>query len=87
VGPFGLCDGAFNNYMVYFSVVISALPFGLKVYVGASSNCEDCAVAGEGISLLRGLLNLRRRWWWVSFSFDLGVGVIWHWVCDLWDCW
>jgi hypothetical protein len=23
----------------------------------------------------------------VGFGFDLGVGVIWHWVCDLQNCW
>jgi hypothetical protein len=79
VGPFDLSDGAFDNYVVYFSVVISALPISVKICIGTSSNCEVCAMGGEGISLLRGLLDLRRRWWrwWTGFGFDLGVGVIW----------
>jgi hypothetical protein len=44
-------------------------------------------MVGEGIRLLQRLLDLRRRWWWwISFGLDLGIGVIWHWVCDLWYC-
>jgi hypothetical protein len=31
VGPFGLGKGAFDNYVVYFSIVISALSLGVKV--------------------------------------------------------
>jgi hypothetical protein len=76
VGPFGLHDGTFNSYMVYFPI-ISALHFSVKVCIRTSGNCEDCAMGGEGLGLLRGLLDLWRRWWWVGFSFDLGVGVIW----------
>jgi hypothetical protein len=86
VGSLGLCDGTFDRYMVYFPVVISVLPFSVKVWIGTSSNCEDCTVGGEGIGLLRGLLDLRQRWSWVSFCFDLRVGVIWPWVCDMRNC-
>jgi hypothetical protein len=58
VGLFGLGNGAFDNYVVYFSIVISALSLGVKVSIGTSSDCQDCAVSGEGVSLLRGLLDL-----------------------------
>jgi hypothetical protein len=52
VGPFGLSDGAFDSYMIYFSIVISVLSLGVKIDVGTSSNCEDCVVGGEGFELL-----------------------------------
>jgi hypothetical protein len=48
VGPFGLCDGAFDSYMIYFPVVVSVLSFGVNISVGTFGNCEDCAVGGEG---------------------------------------
>jgi hypothetical protein len=86
VGPIGLSNGAFDSYMIYFFVVISALSLSVKVGIGTSGDCEDCAMSGEDISLLWGLLDLWQRWrWWVGFGVDLGVGVIWHWVCDLWN--
>jgi hypothetical protein len=86
VRPLGLCNGAFNNYMIYFSIIVSTLPLGVKVYIGTSGDCKDCAVSWEGFALLLGLLGLwRRLWWWIGFSFDLGVIVL-HWVGDLWSC-
>jgi hypothetical protein len=39
-------------------------------------------VSWEAFGLLLVLLELWRRWW-VGFDFDLGVGVILHWVGDL----
>jgi hypothetical protein len=24
--------------------------------------------------------------WWVGFGLDLRIGVVRHWVCDLWHC-
>jgi hypothetical protein len=88
VRPLGLSDGAFNGYMVYFSVIISALALGVKVGVGTSGDCEDCTVGGECIILLLGFLNLWWRWrQWVGFGFDLRVCVVWHWVGDLRNCW
>jgi hypothetical protein len=74
VGPFGLSDGAFDNYMIYFSVVISTLSFGVEISIGTFSNCEDCAVGGEGFRLLWGFLDLWWRWWLrVGFCLDLGL--------------
>jgi hypothetical protein len=58
VRPFGLGNGVFNNYVVYFSVVVSALSFGVKVSVETAGNCEDCVVGGEGFGLLWRLLDL-----------------------------
>jgi hypothetical protein len=85
VGPFGLGDGAFNNYMIYFSIVISVLSLGVKIGVGASDNCEDCAMGEKGFKLLWRFLDLWRRWWrLVDLGLDLGIVTVWHWVCDLW---
>jgi hypothetical protein len=84
VRPFGLGNRAFDSYVVYFSVLVSALSLGVKVGIGVSSNCENCAMGGEGFGLLQGLLDLwLRQWWWVCFGLDLGIGIIWHRVCDL----
>jgi hypothetical protein len=77
VGPIGLSDEAFDGYMVYFLVVISALPLGVKVSVRIFGDCEDCTVGVEGIILWLGFLNLWWWWrWWVGFSFNLKVGVV-----------
>jgi hypothetical protein len=51
-----MSDGAFDDYMVYFPVVISVLPLGVKISVGTSGDCEDCTIGGEGIILLLGVL-------------------------------
>jgi hypothetical protein len=78
MGPLGLDDGAFDDYMVYFPIIISALPFCVKVGIGTFDDCEDCAVSGEGVILLLGFLDLwRRSGWWVGFGFNLRV-VVWH---------
>jgi hypothetical protein len=55
VGPFGLCNWTFDNYMVNLSIVISALSLGVKIGIGTSCNCENCVMGGEGIELLRRL--------------------------------
>jgi hypothetical protein len=55
-----MSNGAFNSYMIYF-VVISMLSLGVKVGVGTSGNCENCAMGGERIGLLQSLLDLWRR--------------------------
>jgi hypothetical protein len=72
-----LSDGALDGYMVYFSVVISALPLSVKISVGTFGDCEDCAMSGEGVILLLGFLDLWRRWrWWAGFNFNLRVSVV-----------
>jgi hypothetical protein len=63
VGPFGLGDWAFDGYMVNLSIVISVLSLGVEISVGASGNCEDCAMGGEGFGLLRRLLDLWQSLW------------------------
>jgi hypothetical protein len=79
MGPFGLSDGDFDRYMVYFFVVVSALSFGVKISVGTSGNCEDYAMGGEDFRLLRGFLDLWRRWGWrIGFYLDLRISVVWH---------
>jgi hypothetical protein len=85
VRPFGLSKGTFNNDVIDLPVIVVALSLGVKVSVGTSDNCEDCVVGRKGVSLLHSFLDLGWRWRrWVGFGFDLGVGVVWHWVCDLW---
>jgi hypothetical protein len=79
VGPFGLGNGGFNSYVIDLNVVVSVLSLGIKIGVGTSRNCEDCAVGREGIELLWRLLDLWLRWWWwIGFDLDLGSGVTWH---------
>jgi hypothetical protein len=64
-------------------IIVTALSHSVKIGVGTSSNCEDCAMGGEGVGLLRRFLDLRwRRRQQIGFGFDLRVGVVWHWVCD-----
>jgi hypothetical protein len=88
VRPFGLGDGAFGSYMIYFSVIISALSLGVKIGIGALGDYKDCDMSWESFVLLLGFLDLWRRWrWWVGFDFDLGVGVVLHWVSDLRNGW
>jgi hypothetical protein len=81
VGPFGLGNKTFDNDVIDLPIIIVVLSLNVKIGVGTSGNCEDCAMGGEIVNLLRRFLDLRWRWW-VGFSFDLRVGVVWHWVCD-----
>jgi hypothetical protein len=72
VRPFGLGDGAFNNYMIYFSVIILVLSLGVKIGIEAPGDCKYCVVSWESFVLLLRLLDLWRRWrWWVGFGFNL----------------
>jgi hypothetical protein len=52
MGPFGLGYGAFDGDMIDLSIIVSELSLGIKIGVGASSDCEDCAVGGKGIRML-----------------------------------
>jgi hypothetical protein len=86
VRPVGLGNGAFDSYVIYFSVVVSVISLAVKVGIGAPNDCKDCAVSWEDFGLLLGFSDLWRRWRrWVGFSFDLGVGVILRWVGNLWN--
>jgi hypothetical protein len=90
VRPFGLGNGTFDDYMIYFSVIVSSLSLDVKIGIRDSSDCKDCAIGWESFILLLGLLDLWRRWRWrrlVGFSFNLGVAVVLRWVSDLWNCW
>jgi hypothetical protein len=62
VRPLGLGNGAFNNYMIYFSVVVSTMLLFVKVGIGAHDDCKDCAMSWEGFGLLLVLLDLWHRW-------------------------
>jgi hypothetical protein len=85
--PLGLGNGAFDNYVIYFSVIVPALLLGVKVGIETSSNCKNCAMGWEGFVSLLGFLGLWRRWgWWIGFIFYLGVIVL-HWVGNLRNCW
>jgi hypothetical protein len=68
VGPFGLGNGTFENYIIDLSIIVSPLPLGVKIGVGTSGDCEDCVVGGKSISLLHRLVSLWQRWWrWIGF--------------------
>jgi hypothetical protein len=58
VRPLGLGNGAFDNYVIYFSIIVLALSLGVEVYIGTSGNCKDCAISWEGFVLLLGFLGL-----------------------------
>jgi hypothetical protein len=80
-----LGNGAFDSDAINLLVIIMMSSLGVVVGIGTSGNCEDRMknIAG-GVSLLRRFLDFGWRWRrWVGFGFDLRVGVIWHWVCDL----
>jgi hypothetical protein len=79
VEPLGLGCGAFDSDMINLSVIVSMLSLGIKISNGASGDYQDCAEGGKSVDLLRRFLDLRQRLgWWIDFSFDLGVGVVWH---------
>jgi hypothetical protein len=86
MGPLGLSNGAFDSYVIYFSVIVLVLLLGFKVGIGASDDCKHCTMSWESFIFL-GFLDLWRMWGWrIGFVFDLGVVVL-CWVGDLWDYW
>jgi hypothetical protein len=76
VRPLCLCNGAFDGYVIYLSVIVLALPLGGKIGVAISGNCEDCAKGWESFALLQPL----------GLVFDLRV-IAWPWVGNLWSWW
>jgi hypothetical protein len=86
VGPLGLGNRAFDSDVVNLLVIVSTLSLSIKISRGASGDCQDCAMSGESVGLLWRFLDLWwRLGWWIGLGFDLGVDVVWHWVCDLWN--
>jgi hypothetical protein len=78
VGPLGLDNRTIDRYMIYFSVVVSVLPLGACFGIGATSDCEDCAMGWESFILLW-------MWVWIGFNFCLSVVVLFG-VGDLRRC-
>jgi hypothetical protein len=62
VRPFSLSNRTFDSDVIDLPVIIVALSLGVKINIGASGNCEDCAMGGEDVSLLWRFLDLRWRW-------------------------
>jgi hypothetical protein len=62
VRPLGLGNGVFDSYVIYFSVIVPALSLGVKVGIGTSGNCKDCAMGWKGFVWLLGFLDLWWRW-------------------------
>jgi hypothetical protein len=81
VRPFGLGDGAFDSYVIYFSVIISTLSFGVEISIGALGDCKDCAMSWKGV--LGFVVEVEVVGW---LRFDLRVGVVLRWVSDLRNC-
>jgi hypothetical protein len=72
VRPLGLGDGAFDSYMIYFSIIISMLSPYVEIGIGAPGDCKDCVMSWESFILLLQLLDLWHRWrWWVGCGFNL----------------
>jgi hypothetical protein len=73
--------------MVDLTIIVLVLLFHIKIGIGASGDCKDCAMNWGSIGLLLGFLDLWwRSWLWVGFGFYLGVGVILRSIGDLWNC-
>jgi hypothetical protein len=81
VRTFDLCNGTFDDNVIDLPVIITTLSFSVEIGIATSDNCENCAMCGETVGILRRFLDL--RWKWIGFSFDLRVGVVWHGVCNL----
>jgi hypothetical protein len=62
VGPFGLCNGTFDDDVINLPIIIMTLSLGVEVDVRTSGNCKDCAVCGKSAGLLLRFLDLRWRW-------------------------
>jgi hypothetical protein len=52
VGPFGLGDGDFDDNVIDLSIIVSLLPLGVKISVGASSDCDNCDMGGKNLDLV-----------------------------------
>jgi hypothetical protein len=86
MGPFGLGNGAFDSYMIDLPVIVCAISW-YQNRCWNPRNCEDCATGGEGVRLFWRLMDLWQMWWWrVGSSLDMRIGVVRHWVCNLWHC-
>jgi hypothetical protein len=45
VGPFGLCNGTFNNDVIDLAVIITTLSLGVEIGIGTFGNCERQFIA------------------------------------------
>jgi hypothetical protein len=72
--PLYLCNGAFDGYVIYLSVIVSTLLLGVGIGVGTSCNYKDCVMGWESFALLLVFLILWQRLWWrIGFIFYLRV--------------
>jgi hypothetical protein len=55
---FGFGDRTFDGYMIDLSIVLSLLPFIVKVGVGTSGDGKNFSVDGEVVGLLWWLVDL-----------------------------
>jgi hypothetical protein len=60
MGPFSLGEGTFDSDRVDLVIIISVLPFGFKVCVRTSSDCEYGTMGGKVFVLLQSFLDLWR---------------------------
>jgi hypothetical protein len=65
VGALGLGNGAFDGYVIYFSVIVLALSLGVKIGSGAPSDCKDCTISWESFVLLLRFVDLwcQNQYW------------------------
>jgi hypothetical protein len=87
VRPLGLGNGAFDNYMIYFSIIVLALSLGVKVGIGTFGNCKDCAMGLGRLCLAARVLGFVAEVGvvdWLHFLFGV---IVLHWVGNLQNCW
>jgi hypothetical protein len=51
MGPLGLGNRAFDRYIIYFPMRVSALLFGVEFGIRATDDCEDRSMGWEGFTL------------------------------------
>jgi hypothetical protein len=52
VRQLGLGNGAFYDYMIYFSIIVPSLSLGFKVSIGAFGDCKELWICGGGGGLV-----------------------------------
>jgi hypothetical protein len=44
IRPLGLGNGAFDSYVIYFSIIVPVMSLGVKIGIGTFGNCKDCVM-------------------------------------------
>jgi hypothetical protein len=82
VRPLGLGNGAFDIYVIYFSIIVSTLLLGVKVCVGLCHELGRLRFVAGVLGLVVEVVVVD----WLCFLFGGGGVIVLHWVGDLWCC-